>query len=441
MSLTIIEINDSEIRASSNGEIISRNPGYAVLKNDRIETGVNAWKISRTNPRETTNKFWSQLNQDSLIVPSRLARHNADLAYSQLMAIHNETGQPEEVIFSIPGSYNREHLSMLLGIAEACPFKTVGLVDSAIASTSAIADTGEYLHLDIHLHYTILTTIEVTDSVYRKTVKLVDNVGISEIYDSCAEYFSDLFIDQTRFDPLHHAETEQTLYNLIPETLTHMEHDRDNNLDIHFQGKHFQAKLSAETLLKKLQHHYEKIYREISGQYTCLISDRLNILPGFSRQLENHVVIEEDTVFKGCVTNFDNIVSSDEGISLVTVLPVTSTPSIIANPAIGSPTKKTTEHTTPASQPSHILVKHKAYALENTPIFISADGNLSHNKSTSTDCSLHINSDGVKLKSENNISIYLNGEAISTESRVNVGDEISFSGTDITLKCIEVLTV
>ena len=90
MSLIIIDINDSEIRASNQDEIISRNPGYAVLKTDKIETGASAWKASRTNPRETSNKFWSQLNQDSLIIPSRLARHNADLAFTQLMAIYEE---------------------------------------------------------------------------------------------------------------------------------------------------------------------------------------------------------------------------------------------------------------------------------------------------------------------------------------------------------------
>ncbi|NNE37430.1 MAG: hypothetical protein HKN08_03920, partial [Gammaproteobacteria bacterium] len=331
--------------------------------------------------------------------------------------------------------------SMLLGITEACPFKTIGLVDSAIASTSAIADTGEYLHLDIHLHYTILTTIEVTNSVYRKTVKIIDNVGISEIYDSCAEYFSDLFIDQTRFDPLHHAETEQTLYNMIPETVADLEHDKENNLDIHFQGKHFQAKLSAETLLRKLQHHYEKIYREISENHTCLITDRLDILPGFSSQLKNHVVVEEDTVFKGCVTNLNSIVSSDEGISLVTVLPTTSAPSIIANTEVIPPTKQVTETTYPASQPSHILIQHQAYALENTPIFITADGILSYDKSSASDCSLHINSKGVELKPESKISIYLNGEIVSTDKKVTVGDTISFSGTDITIKCIEELTV
>jgi hypothetical protein len=439
MSLAIIDINDSEIRAAAEGEIISRHPGYAVLKNDRIETGLNAWEISRTNPRETTNKFWSQLNQDSLIIPSRLARHNADLAYSQLMAIYEESGRPEEVIFAIPGSYNREHLSMLLGIAEACPFNAVGLVDSAIASTSAIADNGEYLHLDIHLHYTILTSIEVTDSVYRKSTKIIDNVGISEIYDSCAEYFSDLFIDQTRFDPLHHAETEQILYNLIPQTLGNLETNMEHNLDIHSNGKHFQAKFSAETLLQKLQHHYDKIYQDISGQQTCLVSDRLDVLPGFSKQLSNHVIIDEDKVFKGCLANLDKIISSDEGISLVTVLPPTLTPSIKAVTREATPVKSETQTIQTESHPTHILINHRAYALGNRPVFISEDGKISYDKTKTSNCSLHTNSKGIELMPENQASIYLNGTPLTTGATISTGDTITFPGTDITIKSIEVL--
>lgn len=437
MSLTIIDINDSEIRAANKDEIISRNPGYAVLKADRIETGASAWKASRTNPRETTNKFWSQLNQDSLVIPSRLARHNADLVFAQLMAIHEEAGQPEEVIFAIPGSYGREHLSLLLGIVESCPFNAIGLVDSAIASTSAIANSGEYLHIDIHLHYTVLTTIDVTDSVYRKTVKIIDNIGISDIYDSCAEYISDLFIDQTRFDPLHHAETEQTLYNLIPGTLTNLDITTENNLDIHFQGKHFQVKLSPDTLLQKLQHHYEKIYREISRQQTTLISDRLNVLPGFSQQINNHVVIDENSVFKGCIANMVNIITTGDGLSLITSLPTTATPSIIANTATIE-TSKAVAKTIP--KPTHVLIDNKAYLLEKSPIYISQNGSISRQKNDKSECSFHINNKGAEIVPESNNTVCLNGNTITKDNIVEIGDSISFSGSNITIKCIEVLT-
>jgi hypothetical protein len=437
MSLIIIDINDSEIRAGNQDEIISRNPGYAILKADKIETGANAWKASRTNPRETSNKFWSQLNQDSLTIPSRLARHNADLAFTQLMAIYEEAGQPEEVIFAIPGSYNREHLSLLLGIVESCPFSAIGLIDSAIASTSAIADSGEYLHMDIHLHYTILTTIDVTDSVYRKTVKIIDSIGISEIYDTCAEYLSDLFIDQTRFDPLHHAETEQILYNLIPETLANLDIKKENNLDIHFQGKHFQIKLSPDTLLKKLQFHYEKIYTEISGQQTSLISDRLNVLPGFSEQVNNHVVIDENTVFKGCFANMNTIITTGEGLSLITSLPTTTSPSIIANTA----TIETSQSATRTlAKPTHVLIENKAYLLEKSPIYISQAGKISRHKNDRYECSLHINDKGAEIIPESNNTVSLNSNAITTNNIVEIGDTISISGSDITIKCIEVLT-
>ena len=142
MSLTIIELNDSDIRTAHDAEIISRYPGYAVIKPDRIETGIDAWSVARIKPRETSNKYWSALNQDPLIISSPLARHNADLAYNQLIAIYEHAGKPEEILFAVPGSFDRDHLAMLLGIVEACPFTAIGLVDAAISCASTVANVG-----------------------------------------------------------------------------------------------------------------------------------------------------------------------------------------------------------------------------------------------------------------------------------------------------------
>ena len=87
MSTAIIELNDSEIRLGTGDNIVLRQPGYAVLADTGITTGKQAYAMACSNPRQTYHRYWSQLNQDSLLVPSRLARHHADLAYAQLLAM------------------------------------------------------------------------------------------------------------------------------------------------------------------------------------------------------------------------------------------------------------------------------------------------------------------------------------------------------------------
>ena len=436
MSLTVIELNDSEIRTANGAEIVSRHPGYAVLKPDRIETGINAWNIARTNPRESSNRYWSQLNQDSLIIPSNLARHNADLAYAQLVAIHEHAGKPEEILFAVPGSYTREQLALLLGIVEACPFTAIGLVDSAIASTSAFANEGRYTHLDIHLHYVIATSIDVTDKVTRESVKVIDNVGISEIYDTCAEYFSDLFIDQSRFDPLHHAETEQNLYNQIPKCLVELKSSAESTLEIQFKDKRYQAKVSAESLLKKIKIHYEKIYQEITGHNNYLISDRLEILPGFSAPLTNKYAINETSVFRGCNINIDGIRSTESDVSFITSLPAAKSPVTSVNK-----TKQITNDikTEKLVLPTHILVNNRAYFINRIPMYVSANGKVTHQKDGNTHCSIALGQDSVDIHSESDITVFTNGNKVNGGTSVTIGDTISLAGSDIIIKCIEVI--
>jgi hypothetical protein len=438
MSTTIIELNDSEIRTAQDTEIISRHPGYAVLLPDRIETGIAAWKIARSNPRQTTNRYWSQLNQDTLNVPSRLARHNADIAYTQLMTIHEHAGKPDEVIFTVPGSYNREELSLLLGIVEACPFTAIGLVDSAVAGAAAMADRGQYNHLDIYLHYALITSLDVTDQVLRKAVKTIDNVGISDIYDTCAETIADLYIDQTRFDPLHHAETEQTLYSYIPQLLADFKTAEEATLEIPFDGKHYQVKIPAELILDKLNRHYEKIYREIAGPNYCLVSDRLNILPGFSDKLNSIVTLDEYSVFKGCQNNLDKIRSSGPALSFITLLPAAKTTQKPTN-RTKTETKAPDDKPLHKSVPTHVLMGNQAYPLGRQSLYIGTNNAVEKKKADTSHCSITPRNGTVSVHPESDLNVYVNGHKISSTKPVNSGDTISIPDCETTMKFIEVL--
>src|SRR3990172_12282752 len=151
MSPYIIELNDSEVRVAAAGRIIVRSPGCAVVRGERVCFGHEALKLAHLHPRETYNRFWAHLSQDALHTPTRRFRHHADLAYAHLLALYEEAGKPDEVIFAVPGSFSNEQLSLLLGIAQACPFKAVGLVDSAVASAAAVAGRGRYAHVAIYL--------------------------------------------------------------------------------------------------------------------------------------------------------------------------------------------------------------------------------------------------------------------------------------------------
>jgi len=441
MSLSVFELNDSEIRVANGTDIILRQPGYAVIKADTIDSGATALKLARSNPRATYNRYWSQLNQDSLIVPSHLARHNADLAYAQLLAIHEQAGKPEEVLFAVPGSYSKEQLSLLLGIVEACPFTAVGLVDAATACATTIAESGSYSHIDIHLHYALITTLAVTDKVSRTSVKIIDNNGLTDIYDTCAGYLSDIFIDQSRFDPLHHAETEQSLYDQIPACLRNLQSADEVTLEIHYKDKRYQARLFKEPMLERLKQHYEKIYREISGTTTNLVSDRFNALPGFAEHLDNTIQLDEGAIFAGCNINLLNIRSAGPSLSFITSLPATKQTNLaeVVEQRQASREIPQSRKLADSGHVSHALINNRAYPLNGEPLYLSATGYAAKKQDAHIHCSASLTrQEGARLKPESDLTIFINGIRVNGVTTVSPGDTVSFAGSDTVIRFIEV---
>ena len=136
MNTTVFELNDTGIYCNGQQGSALISPGYALLTNTGVATGTEAQQRFWLEPQHSYNQFWRQLSLSPLPTVSRYARHHADLAYAQLLQLHRDCGEPEDVIFAVPGSFSNEQLGILLGLAKASPFNVVGLVDAAIADNS-----------------------------------------------------------------------------------------------------------------------------------------------------------------------------------------------------------------------------------------------------------------------------------------------------------------
>ena len=256
---SIIELNDSEIRVARNADIVLRSPGYAIVGKDGTQLGDAALHLARLNPRAVQNRFWHNLNQDPLQSPTARVRHNADLAYAHLLAIHEQAGKPDNVLFAVPGFYSNEQLALLLGLVEASPFNAIGLVDSAVAAAATLVGPGSYVHVEIHLHHTVVTCMDVVDDVKRTSVQIIEGAGLATVMDDCAGMIADLFISKTRFDPQHYAETEQSLYDRIGACLLTLAGRSEAIIEIPYQKTNYSVKLPRLALLEALQPIYRRI--------------------------------------------------------------------------------------------------------------------------------------------------------------------------------------
>ena len=433
MSVCILEVNDSEVRVCKDKKIILRSPGYAVINKENINLGNKALKHAYLNPRQTYNRFWDKLNQDALQTPTQNYRHHADLAYAHLKAIYEETGKPEEIIFAVPGRYSSQQLSLLLGIAEACPFKAVGLVDIAVASAASVADRGQYQHIDIHLHQAVLTHLDINDSVVRRSVEVVDETGLQAIYNSASSLIADLFIKQSRFDPHHHAETEQALYDQLPRCLKTLQQNKEVLLEISYNNTTHQAKLSREALLQGLQPVYDRILSRIATSIPCLVTDRLAGLPGFPELLSDNHILQPETVFRGCFEHEAKIRSKGTGLDFITTLPLGGSPSIFV-PVTSE--KNDIPDSTQAVIATHILAVHQAYPLTFNKLYISTHGKPSSNLNEDSRCSVRFGDGRSIVSNEGTGTVLLNGETIQGKINIKPGDTLSFPGAATTYSFI-----
>ncbi len=433
---TIVELNDCDVAIVRAGEIVARSPAVAVLKQDRIELGDKASKSAHIDPRNTFNRFWSNLNQDNFKHPTKLARHNVDIAFAHLLFIHELAGKPDEMVFAVPGSFTTEQLSLLLGLVEASPFSITGLIDSAVAATAATAGPGVYNYLDIYLHHTILTTLEVSETVNRTAVRVINDVGLIAMHDTCANFIADLFIQQSRFDPLRQAESERALYEQLPQCLRLLKSETKVTLHIQYENAGYQAELNREALVNILQPLYGKITGAIDPSVPCLLNERLACLPAFADNLANATVLHEHAVFDGCMSYALPDKSAGEGIYFVTQLKAASNPAVTSLPAtsqsIGQDLNESETHI-------HILVDNMAYPIKQAPSYLALTGAVTGDKRQDSGCSVALKDSAAMLNAENSSTVFINGQPAIGRPELKPGDVLSFAGGGIEFTIISVL--
>lgn len=430
----IIELNDSEIRVAEDTRIILRSPGFAVVSKNGIQVGREALQTAYLNPLETYNRYWYMLNQDALPTTTRYCRHHADLVHAHLLKLHEQAGKPEEIIFTVPGSYSEEQLAMLLGIAGACPFTAVGLVDTAVAAAAIFAGKGKYQYIDIHLHQSVITQLDFDTDVSRAGVETIEETGLVKIYTLLAGLAANVFIRQSRFDPLHHAETEQALYDQLPACLQTLQDRKEVTFEIKYRNATHQAKLTRDALLQKLQPIYRKLAEHLSPSIPCLISDRVANLPGITDFLPETHPVKPESLFQICRKYEGYIRSNGPELRFITSLPREDT----ADPAQAPPPAKQTANA--ASPVTHVLFEDRAYPLGDNITYLSKQGVVSEHEPADVLCSVTAHNGAVILRPAPDTRVLINDRAATSTTELHPGDRIHCTEMDTYYNFIHVVT-
>jgi hypothetical protein len=436
VTVSIIELNDHEVRVATDDSIVVRSPAAATVTHSTIDVGLAAYHQAHLQPRETYQKFWYELNQTTLRNSSRSARHHADLAYLHLQQILNEAGKPEEVIIAIPGGFSHDQIALLLGIAQACDVNVIGIADAAVAEAASCVAPGKYQHIEMQQYRTVVTNLSVDDVVTRDRLDVLEGIGTANVAKLVAEFIADQFLLQSRFDPLHQANTEQLLFNEIPNWLQLLRDRSEVDLHIDFRRTRFNARIKQSAVIDLLEPMYVEIRERLLDVDCCLIGSRLAKLPGL-RTLEREVFfVPESAVFTGCKNIQSPTMEDTSGHHLLTRLPATETPSI----GLSNITSMDRESNEPIRRATHILCRSMAFLISPASRYFSQSGKSSTVADEDSMIQIWRDSTTARFRRCNAARIQKNGIPADVETEMALGDRITIDESTLVFEPIHVVS-
>jgi hypothetical protein len=212
VTLLAAHLNDAGILITDGDRILCREPGIALLEDDELITGRAAWANASLKPRRIQNRYWAEMKTDAL--PDQRFAHltPADLVSRQLEALWQRVASPGDTLaLAIPAYMQNEHLGLLLGIALDLEIPVAAMVDAAVAATRREYAGAVPVHVDLSLHTAMVTRLSQDGQAQYERGVVVDEAGMLDLYDIWLRVIAETFVQQSRFDPLHTAETEQVL--------------------------------------------------------------------------------------------------------------------------------------------------------------------------------------------------------------------------------------
>jgi hypothetical protein len=356
VSLLAAHINDAGISVLSAERLLYREPGFALLEDDELATGLKAFENARIKPRRIQNRFWSSLTTDAL--PDRRFQHlsAADLASRQLEQIWQAVASSgDRLVVAVPAYMKGENLGLFLGIAHELDVPVVGLVDAAVAATRREYAGAVPVHVDLSLHATTLSRLRQNGQVQLDRSEVIESGGMLSLYDAWIRIISDAFVKQSRFDPLHTAETEQLLLDRLGGWLTAAAANDTVTLDIEYRGIAHSAGLESLDLISAAAPVYQRIASQLRAIYRAeetpaiQLSDRAARMPGLADMLAARVggevfLLEPGATARGLLTRCRDMQRGD----------------------------RRDEAPVAAGQPTHLLFENTAYPIDGRALLVGS---------------------------------------------------------------------
>ena len=420
---TILELNDSGLRLLQGERLLLESPGIALVNEKQCLLGAEALQQSKLHPLQIHNQFWQGLDSEPLGSGNLKCRHQADLVFEHLQAIKALHGDINNLILALPAHYTKAQLSLLLGIAQHCQLTIVGLVDTAVASVATQAEAGRHCFIDFQFHQALVSQIDVGQDVRNTQVESIAGAGLLACYDLWANLIAEQFIQQTRFNPLHSAASEQLLHNQLDDFLQRCQRDGEATLDLAGHKTTVALKTLADktkTLLHKIAAH--------TGHYSgqLYMTERCHSLPGVAEVFPQAIAVTSLQLANNIYHHEQAIVQKPNGLKLIASLPAS------AGIKPGAKGKKNA---------THILWNHQAFPI-NSGLNIIDNASKPFAKQSGGDdaiCTISAMENALAIKDIQGDGLLINGKNVIEGQSLVTGDQLKIPTLPHTFIAISVV--
>lgn len=445
MGLLAVNLNDAAITVQDPGKILYREPGIALLDDDSLTTGTAAFAAARLKPRRIQNAFWSELKTTPLA--DRRFQHltAADIASGQLEQIWRRVSG-DGIVAAVPAYMGAKNLSLFLGIAADLKIPVAGMVDAAVAATRREYRGAVPVHVDLALHSALLTRLAQAGSVQVDRSEVVAGCGVIALYDAWIRQIAEAFVQQSRFDPLHTAETEQMLQDSLPDWLAAASAGSLVELSIEYRGIRHAAEIESLELVATAAPVYHRIVSNLRALYRAdetpalQLTDRAARMPGLADILQARVggeiyLLEPGATGRGLLARCGDMRVGESAVTLVRALPWDQAP--VAAADSGAPRN--------AGQPTHVLFENRAYALGADPLVLGSQPAEGERRIdlrqdmpgvSRQHCSLQRENGQCTVRDFSRYGTFLNGHRIDGSAVLQIGDLVRLGTPGFELRLI-----
>ena len=439
MATLAIDINDASLVVAHEGEVLAREPGYALVEDGRIVTGTEALRQARVKPSQVSSRYWTNLSVGSNTAGVEGVDSASELAHAQLKTLWTQIAdKSDDVVLIVPNHYTREQLGVLLGLTQEIGIRVSGMLSSAAAVSARPYPGRQLVHLDVGLHRVSVTPLEQSDSVMALQEIGLEDTGLTSVMDLWAQRFSELFVLATRFDPLHRADTEQLIYDYLPGWLQSIQEKDVCEFELeHYQDIH-RIEVRREQLLAAASGFYRALVqlvaqvRQGGASLVVQVSHHLGLLPGLMtelQRLDDALVLSlgPDAPVMGALA-MPAVESKSGQVKLLKRVPWREQAQVAVDKNVFQNSEKT-----PDAGSSHVVYKGIAYPVGAEGLSIGRTKDKErrsivleggHSGVSSSHCELVLRDGEVKLIDHSRHGTFVNEKRVSAETTLRPADVI-----------------